>query len=75
MGCVTQFCTLRVLEQGNLSLNERLLMLKSWLLKSIAHSKKPKILGGTTDSRTEARKTRAEPGMSILPASKEVLKE
>ena len=62
--CVSHFCPVRILEQGNPNRNEHLLMLKSWLLKTTVHSKKSGVRGDTTDSSLGQGKTPAEPGGS-----------
>ena len=50
--CVSHFCPVRILEQGNPNRNEYSLMLKSWLLKTIVHLKRSGIRGETTDFST-----------------------
>ena len=50
--CMSHFCPVRILEQRNPNRNEHLLMLKSWLLKTILHLKKSGIHGETTDFST-----------------------
>ena len=50
--CVSHFCPVRILEQGNPNRNEHSLMLKSWLLKTIVHLKRSGIHGETTDFST-----------------------